>query len=818
MCDKFIGMNIQDYIITDYVGGGAIGSVYKAYNGKVVDYRAIKFIPLSSLRDGWENEIIKVNKLRIQENVVKYHTHGNLNIEDTEYIYIIWEYIESDSLKNLISANAVSITMLIDIIKCCLRVLHACSIADIIHADLHSGNILIQKEDSMNIDETYRKIWITDFSYMTQHSEKEYLHDFDALNRLIQESLISITYNRLNGEQKRIYSLLKNEFSRDLLEKNAIIGEHVGNAKNLLALFESKLAKINDTEANSVIGIGDFLAAEHLGENFEEWRALFVPKFIALEEIISRNISVLTGLRGCGKTMLFMRLSEYFNRKLGDLSFPSSDGFIGIYLNARSIPEAFTWLPDEKKDDARNQVIHHFNLRWCYEILVWLKEESKVEKFDLTFLNRYFKGYFPHYFSSGANSQSISYLIELINNETQKSRLQSNYKPENWPLSSYDFLEEFVKVIKSNVPNTKDKPFYFFLDDYSTPMVKETTQLILNPVVFRRSPEVIFKISTESVESFLPIGLNGKALEENADYTLIDCGAKALTKTSKYIEDILSSILKPRLERHQVLKGKSPTLLKLLGQTRLDNEKLAHAIREGDGKFLYQGKRVFCNVWSSDIREMINILATMISSEDENTLKSGKAQLISDRVQNQVYMEIGGQFMSLLSAATDPTVYNYEKDKERAYAKHLVDIVKSFQEITSFELKTKTSKNQDKMPIKKARRIEITNVDKDLPPEIIPYYRGLIRYGIFIRDYRGKSVRGKVVPRLVLKGSLIPYFKITFSKRDSIFMSWDEFIEFLSNPSAFSEYWKSKSLKTNTENRTTNNQQISWFEGDGIDE
>jgi hypothetical protein len=344
-------------------------------------------------------------------------------------------------------------------------------------------------------------------------------------------------------------------------------------------------------------------------------------------------------------------------------------------------------------------------------------------------------------------------------------------------------------------------------------MVKESTQLLLNPIIFRRSSEVVFKISTESVESFLPIGLNGKALEENADYTLIDCGAKSLTKSQKYIEDILSSILKPRLERHPALMGKNINLLKLLGNTRLDNEKLAAAIKAGSGKDLYQGKKIFCDVWSSDIREMINILANMISSEDEENLKSNKAPLISDRIQNQVYMEIGGKFMNLLSAATDPTVFNYEKDKDHAYAKHLIDIVKSFQEITSFELKTRASKNQDKFPIKKARRIEITNVDKDLPQEIVPYYRGLIRYGIFIRDNRGKSIRGKVVPRLVLKGSLIPYFKITFSKRDSISMSWDNFIEFLSNPLIFSENWKNNSSRAITLNTTNNKQQISLFEG-----
>ncbi|HMJ89472.1 MAG TPA: hypothetical protein VK530_06630, partial [Candidatus Acidoferrum sp.] len=59
------------------------------------------------------------------------------------------------------------------------------------------------------------------------------------------------------------------------------------------------------------------------------------------------------------------------------------------------------------------------------------------------------------------------------------------------------------------------------------------------------------------------------------------------------------------------------------------------------------------------------------------------------------------------------------------------------------------------------------------------YYRGMIRYGLFIRDYKGKSVRGKAVPRLVLRGLLIPYYTLTFSKHDSITMTFAKFCEFL---------------------------------------
>jgi hypothetical protein len=146
----------------------------------------------------------------------------------------------------------------------------------------------------------------------------------------------------------------------------------------------------------------------------------------------------------------------------------------------------------------------------------------------------------------------------------------------------------------------------------------------------------------------------------------------------------------------------------------------------------------------------------------------------------------------LLEAATNPSEKSLAIDSEHKYAKHLISIVNGFHELASFELKNKNSKNQDHNPIKKARKIEITNVNNYLDETAYDYYRGLIRYGIFIRDYRGKSVRGKIAPRLVLRSRLVPLFRLTFSKRDNITMSWDEFKKFLLEPDEFVKDYKNR--------------------------
>jgi len=191
-------------------------------------------------------------------------------------------------------------------------------------------------------------------------------------------------------------------------------------------------------------------------------------------------------------------------------------------------------------------------------------------------------------------------------------------------------------------------------------------------------------------------------------------------------------------------------------------------------------------MWTSDVREMINMFAEMVLLE-ENLNKSDFS--ISPKIQDKVYKDSCGQFISLLGAAINPSEDALVKESVHIYGKHLSEIVEAFHQIASFELKNKQSKNLDKNTIKKARRIEITNLDKILEKEAIDYYNGLVRYGIFIQDYRGKSVRGKVAPRLYLRSRLIPFYRLTFSKRDSITMSCDDLEKWLLDPKKFVEYY-----------------------------
>jgi len=787
MKNEFIDIIIKGYKITKPIGQGQIGKVYLAYNEDIDEYRAIKFIQTENLRVGWLNEIKKVIKLKTTDHIVKYHDHGSINIGSQEYLYIFWEFIPGKSLKEIIKLNELTFPILKNTVDIVLEVLHACRMVQIDHADLHCGNVLVQDNNELSINPEHRKIWITDFGYATADTKKEYLDDYKGLLRIIEECLRVINPHELEGEDRELYQYLKRDLPKILLENNETEGDYVRNPKKILERWKI-LCDGKHKNLVSTSNIGDYLAAESIGDRFDEWKKLFVPKFLAIDELLSKNICVLTGLRGCGKTMIFRRLTALYDAHLGPSGFPDSNNFIGFYLNARNIAEAFPWLPSRIEEDARCQVINFFHLSWLLEILDWLKVKIKnTPTLDINWLSNFFFFYYPSaIITSKVNIDIIDHLYAYINKELDKSRLYSRYNSSrDWVLSDITFLDKLAKEIIDNC-QFGDTPLYFFLDDYSTPLVTSSTQKILNPIVFRRSPIVFFKIATESSESFEPIGLNGKILEEEDDYLLIDIGSYAFQiKDPKEIIEILSDILKPRIERHHLLASKNLTLEKILGETILNNTELALLLRDPQSKVTYKGIDVFCLMWSSDIRESISLFAEMISKVNDTKLAEVNF-VIDDNTQDTAFREAGGKFLSLLEAANAPSLHSDILDNDKPFGAHLVEIVKAFHEIAIYDLKNTDSKNQKRNPPKQARRIEIRSCDK-LPDKLYEYYKGLIRYGVFIRDHRGKSVRGQAVPRLYLRGLLIPFFTLSFSKRDSISLNWEEFCQFLEKPSDFAK-------------------------------
>lgn len=810
--DPYISLRVGRYEIDGYLGSGQIGSVYRAVDRSVGATVACKFI--AEPRDGWENEITKVNSLHGIPHIVGYRDHGTITVNDKPVLYIFWDYIPSRSLKQVAESGELGVDLLSAVVRATLIVLGSCQSKNLVHADLHWGNILIQDQDP-SIRTNERLVWVTDFGYYTVSmgvtEEKSLLDDLRGLANIVSQCLTRIDFHFLSERERHVYRALKEWLPKCLHETSPVEANYARNAHELYAQWETFLARAEEdsTGRKRLARIDDYPAAEMIGERWDEWRDLFVAECIGAQPLTSRSIVVLTGVRGCGKSMLFRRLTAFYDLHLGVSEVPGANEFLGFYMNARYLAEAFPWLPKEKEVDARLQILHYFNICWTLEVLEWLIGlDSSSRPIDciwlLTFFRRKFEGRGAERFI-GLSFESIH---DQLVKERERSRLKTKYSASDsdWPLTDINFLNELWDVVTLNTPCVSGRPMHCFLDDYSTPLVSPVLQRILNPIVFSRRSNVFFKISTEDVWSFERQGLGGKFLEEGEDFTLVNLSTEGIRLTDEGRLDLLSRLLAPRISRHNSLKGKS--LEDVLGPTPYSFNCLARALRgdtdpdsyfsPGKGgkkpRILYGGSLVFSSIWSNDTREIIRVFSTMIDeaigNPGENEVPTG-SQLVPMEIQDKVLREVGGTFLnSRLSSAICPTDELGEQGtSDRSYGEHLCKIAKAFQQIAEHELQTKTSKNESSNPPKQARRIEISDTDRALPDDLHAYYLGLLRYGVFIRDYRGKSVRNQVTSRLVLRGLLIPYFTLSPSKRDSVTMDWDFFCRLLKEPEIAAKAW-----------------------------
>lgn len=718
------------------------------------------------------------------------------------FVWIFWQYINGSNLKENLdnSPSSIDIAFIENLTKTILEALYAFNKAGFPHGDLHEGNILISNPNPLAIGNP-REIWITDFGYGGSHNELEPKDDYRQLFSIISTLLKRLTSSNLNPRDRILYDKMNSFLSKKLMETDHTQGVHVRNPEVLLEEFKKMSYEAENeaalaTKGEDLKGVADYLVAEALGYRIEEWKNLFVPDFLAALELLSKNITMLTGARGCGKTMIFRRLTAYMDKIIDESSgVKGADQFIGFYLNCRDIVETFPWIPQKLKRGMKEQIIHYFNLSWFNEICKTLALYSVNGNENFDWLDGFMSGIFGEKYQPLPHGSNIlAHTQAFLGDEKEMCRVTDFGKVsgiKNWPLSRTDFLDILQPQLQTHVLWLSKKPIYLFLDDYTTPIITKEVQHTLNPIIFKRRSDLFFKISTESANSFEPVGLRGKPLELHHDFELIDLATESLYQDDKGKTILLEDIFKRRIDRHPSFKGTNLGLKDILGERSFTNNKLATQMRDENKKIYYYGIETFIGMWTSDIRTLIEMF-TDILREANGKLKNGIYN-IDKTIQNKCCRSHGGEFLEFTEALKNPD--QLHKRKGEKYGKSLRDIVEAFVNVSRYELtKGNLVSNQGRLNPKQAFRIEI--LDKFEPSDnVLEYHKGLIRWHIFLQDWRGKSQRGMFTPRMYLNRILIPYCNLTFSSHDHIQLTNKEFSDLLTKPKEFINYWKKKRKK-----------------------
>jgi len=410
-------------------------------------------------------------------------------------------------------------------------------------------------------------------------------------------------------------------------------------------------------------------------------------------------------------------------------------------------------------------------------ITCFTREESKaVEKLWLTL------GINP---PRSPGYSSFKAVLSRLNKErlkaAERNRFANDPKRPIGRCFGPNVLLKVCETLNENLSFLRGRPFYFFIDDYSSPKVTKDLQANLNRIFMQRASICFFKLSTESPVSFAKHDVDKKIYVESREFVLQNLGLvylhAELAPKLTFIEDVFRRRL-----------GQSKTnfsareLEELVGSSsKTNNNDMARQLRE-DKKPVLFGKQTLCNLCSGDIHYLISIVANMvgISGGPPELAKAKGLFKIPPAKQNQAIREEAGRFLKNLRGIP-------------RCGEQLVSIVEAFGNVSHSHLRYLDSKNEKGNPPKQASRIEPYE-QFSLSPDAQQLYDELLRYSVFIEDFRGKSRRGNVVPRLYLRRFLIPHFNLTFSTRDSVELEPEDFEVFLLNPKAFEQKLRLKSL------------------------
>ncbi|HLP62802.1 MAG TPA: hypothetical protein VK186_28445, partial [Candidatus Deferrimicrobium sp.] len=467
---------------------------------------------------------------------------------------------------------------------------------------------------------------------------------------------------------------------------------------------------------------------------------------------------------GCGKSTVFKNLSLRHRCQTGD-DKPENIDYIGVYYRCDDLYAAFPRyrLPD--REETYNIPIHYLAASLIGEVLasveMWAarhfqNEFSRREAQTAGLLWKYFEQLDinkPR--EPGADS------FKVIISKMQKERLRAQDKQRfandvKHKIGYYFGPEVLVRVGEILIKNFSflmNKPFYFFIDDYSIPKISEVLQKNLNRLLMQRNSSCFFKLSTESPVSYSRSDIDGKEYVEGREFELFNLGLVYLTeetpKKLKFIEDIF--VRRFGLVENYPVRD----LDELIGDcVQPSNNDLARMIRDRKSPEIW-GKQVLCELCSGDIFYIIELVGKMVAKAGgtDGIRNIDSTPRVDKESQKKSVKKEAGSFLD-----------NLRRIKG---GEELVQVVTAFGKVAHSYLKYRDSKNEDNSPPHQASRIEPLEA-LSLSSDAQEIYNELLRYSLFIEDPRGKSRRGKVVPRLYLRRSLLPHFNLTFSTRDSL--------------------------------------------------
>lgn len=807
--DPYLGVTfkeVPDYVIQEHVAAGFNGRLFRAFNAMINNNLAFKIVSAANLperdedKDAYLLEAKNANQLEHPSVIRCSNVFSHTDPEGTgQNVVFVFDYVSGVDLNKYMKQKSsdVDVPFVENFLRTMLELLYELQRRGALHGDLHARNVLVAKSEFDIYERTTFRV--TDFGVRRISERTAGTSDYLGVASILGQLLGCIEYRECGGRDRFVYDALRNDFlQRHLIETDTSADPLACQPRAMLEKLDSldtqyrKESERVSTDYKLVTPF-DYPNCEQMGNSHLLLKSLYSDRLLGLSDIHARSNVVLTGPRGCGKTTVFRALSLDYLTFVGD-DDPSNMKYVGIYYRCDDLYFNFPRYEQPERLEALDVPMHFLIAtllaaaleqleRWA--VKYFKREYEKHEESLVAELWNLFNLRRP----DGPSGDRLATLVGRLRNKERKRAAQKQRFAHvaEQPVENYcgpGTMIEVCRFVRERFTFLKDRPFYFFIDDYSDPKITGALQANLNRLLMFRSPDVFFKLSTESPVSLNPEDVDGKKFVESREFSLLNLGLRYITgdPNQRRVRVFLEDLFRRRFR--EVREYPVSTLEELLGSAPRNENEAARALREKareKEQRYYYGCDTVAAMCSGDIYYMIRLVSRMVEDYGgkDGLATSDTTPRIPPQEQNKAVRAAAGEFME--SIRTLP-----------GKGSHLAEIVSAFGNVARSYLLHETSGNGPEKPPHQASRIEPYEA-LQLSDDAQEVLKELLRYSVFIKDPRGKSRRGQLVPRFYLRRYLIPHFGLTFSRRDSLQLENDELNRFLLDPRKFEDRMRLKS-------------------------
>lgn len=736
--------------------------------------------------------------------------------DQTLFVITVESWVEDGiTLEDLVEKypERVSVNTIVSFAEQIANALEALSGLHLEHDDLHAGNIMLRRARPGEVGygdpagDGVQLVVVDTGSLKPLTEARKPERDVDKVaEHLATLHNVVVRRRELAMSERRLLRAML-PIIRSMTEDDGIRGDKTGAALRE-AFAAARGASLRPMGTNQRLQSPfEILNAEQIS-NDELLLSLFAQTNW-ITQLTELQPTLLTGPRGCGKSMVLRWLALRTHATKQDSEIPFDDLRVsGIYVSCTSdLQTRFSpFRREEDIGDREDEIVHYFNLLHILELTKTLSaiaaRHDAVPAFGLgpvqaNELYGVIASRLPARLDIRFNPTPLASAIDIIEREVFASQRRLHLG-EGSPPSGRTLIADVTVEVVRILPHFEKHPLAFLLDDFSTHRISEAVQTVLAPIVWERRASHMFKVSSE--KNGTVAYWRGLTMDPGRERVEIDCGSEFMNESERHNRDFLESLLDRRLEaagwkgRARQLLGASPSTTDMAESLRA----------KGTERPSYYGVKVLSQICSGDVAAMLLLYRKILAECNESTTSQ-----VSPKHQHTAVVETSRQLL-------------YSTMYHRPLGAHMYAIADLFAQFVGNVYRTgRTTKSGSRTVPTEVPRIEVDDAagaKAQLTPDEARLADELLRRSVFIEMSSGRSRHANVSTlRWHLRRIYLPAFRAGLGKNDAIKIDAQTFRQFLETPKIVLDAQANAfAAKPATQTRVDQSPAPLWTDKDGI--